>query len=378
MDIMRPHELERLTASAHVPSASLFMPTHRAGAGTAQDPIRFKNLLTRADGALRALGMRTPEASELLAPARDLLGHPSFWSHQAEGLAVFASAASFKAVRLPLTVPERAVVGARFHVKPLLPYFSVDGHFFVLAISQNQIRLLEGSRDAFDEVDLGEVPTSLAEALHHEDPERELQLHVAGGGPAGRAIFHGHGAGAEIDKERLDRYFREVDRGVGQILRGEQAPVVLAGVGYATARYRELSAMGSIMSEAIAGNPDELRLDQLHERASAIVEPTFRSALRADLDRFSELDGTGLTATGVIETLTAAEQGRVAVLFAAADQERWGSTEDGAMVIRDEPLPGDEDLIDAAVVAALRTDARVHVLKSEALPAAPAAAILRY
>lgn len=375
---MRPHELERLTASAHVPSASLFMPTHRAGAGTAQDPIRFKNLLTRADGALRALGMRTPEASELLAPARDLLGHPSFWSHQAEGLAVFASAASFKAVRLPLTVPERAVVGARFHVKPLLPYFSVDGHFFVLAISQNQIRLLEGSRDAFDEVDLGEVPTSLAEALHHEDPERELQLHVAGGGPAGRAIFHGHGAGAEIDKERLDRYFREVDRGVGQILRGEQAPVVLAGVGYATARYRELSAMGSIMSEAIAGNPDELRLDQLHERASAIVEPTFRSALRADLDRFSELDGTGLTATGVIETLTAAEQGRVAVLFAAADQERWGSTEDGAMVIRDEPLPGDEDLIDAAVVAALRTDARVHVLKSEALPAAPAAAILRY
>ena len=378
MDIMRPHELERLTASAHVPSASLFMPTHRAGAGTAQDPIRFKNLLTRADGALRALGMRTPEASELLAPARDLLGHPSFWSHQAEGLAVFASAASFKAVRLPLTVPERAVVGARFHVKPLLPYFSVDGHFFVLAISQNQIRLLEGSRDAFDEVDLGEVPTSLAEALHHEDPERELQLHVAGGGPAGRAIFHGHGAGAEIDKERLDRYFREVDRGVGQILRGEQAPVVLAGVGYATARYRELSAMGSIMSEAIAGNPDELRLDQLHERASAIVEPTFRSALRADLDRFSELDGTGLTATGVIETLTAAEQGRVAVLFAAADQERWGSTEDGAMVIRDEPLPGDEDLIDAAVVAALGTDARVHVLKSEALPAAPAAAILRY
>lgn len=378
MDIMRPHELERLTASAHVPSASLFMPTHRAGAGTAQDPIRFKNLLTRADGALRALGMRTPEASELLAPARDLLGHPSFWSHQAEGLAVFASAASFKAVRLPLTVPERAVVGARFHVKPLLPYFSADGHFFVLAISQNQIRLLEGSRDAFDEVDLGEVPTSLAEALHHEDPERELQLHVAGGGPAGRAIFHGHGAGAEIDKERLDRYFREVDRGVGQILRGEQAPVVLAGVGYATARYRELSAMGSIMSEAIAGNPDELRLDQLHERASAIVEPTFRSALRADLDRFSELDGTGLTTTGVIETLTAAEQGRVAVLFAAADQERWGSTEDGAMVIRDEPLPGDEDLIDAAVVAALRTDARVHVLKSEALPAAPAAAILRY
>ena len=378
MDIMRPHDLERLTSSAPAPSASLFMPTHRAGAGTAQDPIRFKNLLTQADEALRALGLRAPEASELLAPARSLLGRPIFWKHQAEGLAAFASAASFEAVRLPLTLPELAVVGDRFHVKPLLPYFAADGHFFVLAISQNQIRLLEGSRDAFDEVDLREVPTSLAEALQHEDPERELLLHVAGGGPARRAVFHGHGAGSEIDKERLDRYFREIDRGVSEILRGERAPVVLAGVGYATARYRELSAMGSILSEAVAGSPDELRLDQLHERAWALVEPTFRSVLRADLDRFSELDGTGLTATGVTETLTAAEQGRVGVLFAAADQERWGSTDDGGVVIRDEPLPGDEDLIDAAVVAALRTDARAHVLASEALPAAPVAAILRY
>lgn len=136
--------------------------------------------------------------------------------------------------------------------------------------------------------------------------------------------------------------------------------------------------MKSIQAEAVAGSPDELRLDQLHERAWAIVESTFLSVLRADLDRFSELGGTGLTADGVIETLTAAEQGRVAVLFAAADQERWGSTDDGAVVVRDEPRPGDEDRIDAAIVAALRTDARVHVLATEALPAAPVAAILRY
>lgn len=39
------------------------------------------------------------------------------------------------------------MVDDRFHVTPLLPLLAGDGHFFVLALSQNQIGLLEGTRD---------------------------------------------------------------------------------------------------------------------------------------------------------------------------------------------------------------------------------------
>lgn len=378
MDIIRRDDLKRLSTEGPGACVSLFLPTHRAGTETAQDRIRLKNLLTEADERLRSFGMRSPEAAELLAPAVVLLDDPVFWRHQAEGLVVFVRPGSFRAFRLPQRFPELVAVGNRFHVKPLLPYFAADGHFFVLALSQNEIRLLEGSRYSVDEVELGDVPANLADALRYEDPERELLLHVIGGGRSGRAVFHGHGAGDELDKERLSRFFRQVDRGLGEILRGERSPIVLAGVEYATVIFREVSAYPELAEGLIAGSPDDLSNEELHARAWAIVEPQFRSGLQADLERFRELDGTGRTSRELVGALSAALTGQVAVLFASADEERWGTVTDNDVQIHESARPGDEDLLDRAVVAAIATGARVHVLPGEVLPAAPIAAILRY
>lgn len=371
-------DVEQLASPGTGPRVSIFLPTHRMGPETAQDPIRLTNLLSQADEDLRALGLRRSDASELLGAAAALLDQPVFWRYQAEGLAIFVGPGSFRALRLPLAFAELVTVSERFHVKPLLPYFAADGHFFVLALSQNRIRLLEGSPHSIDEVELSEVPASLADALHYDDPERELLYHVVGGGRGGRAVFHGHGAGGEIDRERLVGFLREIDRGLSEILRGEHAPLVLAGVQYETALYRELSSYSELEAETVAGNPDDLRPDQLHERAWALVEPRFRAELETDLARFGELDGTGRTMRELVDVLPAARHGRVATLFAAADQERWGLVTDEGIEVHGDARPGDEDLVDAAVLEALRTDARVHVLPGETNPASPVAAILRY
>jgi hypothetical protein len=379
VDVIHRADLEALTTGpAAEPRTSIYLPTHRAGADAAQDSIRLKNLLSDAATALEAIGLRAPDVTAYLEPAATLLQDTIFWRHQADGLALFVGPDDFRAFRLPLRFDERAIVGDRYHVKPLLPYFAADGHFFVLAISQNRVRLLEGSRYSVDELELQQMPTSLAEALHYDDMERELLLHVAGTGPGNPAIFHGHGAGGEVDKGRLDRFLRQVDDGIVEILRGDQAPVVLAGVGYATARYRGLSSLVAIESETIEGNPDDLRPEELHERAWAIVEPRLHGDVQADLARFAELDGTGRTSRDLADILTAARHGRIDVLFAAQDAERWGRGSLEPLEIRDEPVPGDEDLVDAAVVEALRTDARVHVMPASDLPAEPVASIFRF
>jgi len=49
------------------------MPTHRAGTETRQDPIRLKNLLSRAREQLVDGGLRSTEADGILEPARLLL-----------------------------------------------------------------------------------------------------------------------------------------------------------------------------------------------------------------------------------------------------------------------------------------------------------------
>ncbi|MGH8601563.1 MAG: hypothetical protein ACREXR_01905, partial [Gammaproteobacteria bacterium] len=49
-----------------------------------------------------------------------------------------------------------AVVEHRFHLKPLFPLISGDGTFYLLALSQNEVRLFKGSRYHINELGLGD------------------------------------------------------------------------------------------------------------------------------------------------------------------------------------------------------------------------------
>lgn len=91
MDLLNSAELKALTTRYPGLCLSLFMPTHRAGRDTQQDPIRFKNLLQEAENRLRDFDLRTPEVQGLLEPARRRLDDSAFWRHQSDGLAVFLS-----------------------------------------------------------------------------------------------------------------------------------------------------------------------------------------------------------------------------------------------------------------------------------------------
>src|SRR5829696_8599314 len=154
MDVIRRADLECLALHGAGPSVSLFLPTHRAGPEVQQAPIRLKNLLRQATEALQADGVRPAMVHSVLAPLRRLVNDGLFWRYQSDGLALYSRPGWWRALRVPLDLPELAVVADRFHISPLLPLLTGDGHYFVLALSQHQIRLLEGTRDRLEEVHL--------------------------------------------------------------------------------------------------------------------------------------------------------------------------------------------------------------------------------
>jgi hypothetical protein len=233
VDAIRRTDLQRLALGRPGPCVSVFLPTHRAGREVEQVLIRLKNLLRQATDALTFDGVRAPEIDRLLAPLRGLLDDRRFWQYQSDGLALFSRPGWWRSFRVPLDLPELAVVDDRFHVTPLLPLLAGDGHFFVLALSQNQIRLLEGTRDRVEEVDLPGVPLGVRDALQGEEVQKQLALYVADDGGVGAGgVYHGHGHPGEGQAERILRYFRKVDRGLREVLAGERAPMVLAAVEY--------------------------------------------------------------------------------------------------------------------------------------------------
>ena len=175
MSLLSKAKLERLSDEQHEWCVSIFMPTHRAGDQVRQDPVRLKNLIGEAKADLTAEGgLRGTEAAELLEPARALVAQHDLWRYQSDGLAIFVSPNTFRRYRLPGDFEELVVVADRFHIKPLLPLLSGDGRFYVLALSQNEIRMLQGTRYSVGQVELESVPESLAEALKWDDPEKQL------------------------------------------------------------------------------------------------------------------------------------------------------------------------------------------------------------
>ncbi|HSB40322.1 MAG TPA: hypothetical protein VLK28_00700 [Methylomirabilota bacterium] len=379
MAIFSLDALVTLTASVPSPAVSIYLPTHRAVPETLQDPIRFKNLLRAAEERVLAAGARASEARSLLAPAVDLLGDSHFWTHQRDGLAVFAAPGVFRRYRVPIRLDETLVVSHRFHVKPLVPLATGDSGFFLLTLSQNQVRLFEGSRGALAELELEAVPPSLAEALKYDDPQKQLQYHT--GAPGRAAMFHGQGTGIDEHKDNLLRFFRKVDAGLHELLRGRRAPLVLAGVEYLFPIYREANRYPHLLDEGIAGNPERVSIPALHAQAWSLLEPRFTRAQEDAVARYRQLAGTGKTSTDVTRIVPATLHGRVEVLFAARTAQQWGTYDPAAdrVHLGSEAQPGREDLLDLAVVQALIRGATVHIAEPARMPEpAPVAAIFRY
>jgi hypothetical protein len=388
MDILTRTELEQLMRKEQQWCVSIYMSTHRTGTDSQQDPIRLKNLLGEAEKHLSAQGVSTRDVQKMLAPANLLLQDAYFWQHQSDGLAIFISSNKVRRYRLPLNFAEFVAVMDHFHIKPLLPLFTGDGQFYILALSQNKIRLLNGTRDSASEVDIGQVGGSLAEAIPSVNHQMSLQLHTSNpaSGISGRgsATFHGQGGGSdESAKHELLRYFRLVSDGLTEFLQGDRVPLVLAGVEYLLPIYKEANTYPNLIDTVIKGNPDLLRMDELHKSAWDILGPHFQAAQAEAVAHYQQLAGQASerVADSLEKIVPAAHHGRVETLFVATGIQQWGVFDPvtNEIEIHAQMESGDEPLLDLAAVQTYLKGGIVYAVEPEIVPGGTsAAAVLRY
>src|SRR3990172_12636211 len=387
MDVVTREELKRLVETREGPCVSIFQPAHRAGPDTRtharQDPVRLKNLLREAEKRLAAAGLKARQARGLLGPARRLLDDLTFWQYQSDGLALFIAPGLIRTFRVPLSFEELVVVAERFHIKPLVALLGGDGLFYVLALSQNKVRLLAGTRDHVREVELPGAPQSIEEALRYNDPERQLQFHTGtpAAGERRAAMFHGHGTGIDDAKENLLRFFQQVSHAVNGLLRGAPLPLVLAGVDYLLPIYREANRHPVLLEEEIMGNPEALRAAELPGRAGPLVKPHFLRAREAAAARYIELKGTDKAASELRDVVPAACDGRVELLFVAVGVRIWGSfnPETRAVELGEEAPGQTEDLLNFAAIHTILNGGTVYAVPPEEMPdEAPLTAVFRY
>ena len=366
---------------------SLYMPTHPAGREKSQDPIRLRNMIRTAEKQLREGGMRTSDIAEIIGPVRTLLQTPGFWRRQDLGLAVFSSMELQHDYHLPIRPPRTLVLSRRFHLKPLMPLLYDDGLFFILALSQNEVRTLWGTRDSILSVELEGMPGSKADAVGGADAERHLQWHTRTGDTSSRgrraAIFHGQGGGMDGKKDDLLHFCQQVDRGVRRFLGDRNTPLIVAGVDFLLPIYRKANTYPHLSSVLPIGNPERLHAAALHALSWEAMKPIIAKRREDAFRAYLRLAGAGdERACDDLKTiLAAAYQGRVESVFVNTQVQEWGTFEpsSGRMHLDSPPQDGSEDLLDFAAIQTYLHGGKVFAVGREQIPShADIAAQLRY
>ncbi|MCL5280504.1 MAG: hypothetical protein M1376_11420 [Planctomycetes bacterium] len=386
MRLFQIEDLRALAERRQWPCVSLYLPTHRAGRKETQgDPIRLKNAVADAKEQLAQAGYPKDSIITLLEPASRLVSSRDFWLHRADGLALFLAPEFFQFYRVPLKLQDEVVLADHFSVRQLIPLFSEDGRFYILALSQKRIRFFEATRSSIQERVLPDMLRSIADLKQYDEAEEQLQSHTLGSlGAAGTSmVFHGQGAIADKATYKADvrGYVNIVCKKLERYLDGQAAPLIVAAVEYEQSFYRQANSYHNLLEQGIVGNPDGLTDDEIHRAAWGIVEPHFAEARSISLKHFADLSHTDKATDKLEEILPAACHGRVRTLFIETQARTWGKFDVmcSAVERHDSPAPGDVDLIDLVTVCVLQNKGMIYALSRDQMPTASnVAAFFRY
>lgn len=380
--------LSQLAEPREAPCVSIYSPTHDSGSEATGDPIWLKTGLQDAEGILKERGVAKGLIREILEPVKDFQSHLRPNDYGAGTLCAFLSEGFEQILHTPRQVPEgQTFVSERFHLKPLLPTLTDNAHFYVLAISRHDVRLLACTRYTQVEEPLSrqDVPHHILEAIPDVEPKKVLQYHTGKPRGMGRgdneAMYHGQGKEERMEEHQLFHFFREVSDGIQKYM-DKRSPLIFAGVGWLFDHYRKANTYDHLLETPLTGSFERMRPEEIREQAWELIEPYFHQRVAQAQENFAEALAYDKASDNMNAISLAARDGRIATLIGAVDAEYWGRVpelgEDVQM--RAEPEPGDYDLIDYAAVRTLLAGGNAFLVESDLVPGEGhgAAAIFRY
>jgi hypothetical protein len=382
MNRIRRADLDILVKHTAGPCVSLFMPCTPGSRDSREDAVRIRELADQAERELIDQGMRRPEAEQLVAAIRALPDDEGNWQYRGQGLAAFAAPAFFQFLHATSPLNPALFVDERFHIVPLVQQLAGDDRFFVLALSQDAVRLFEGDATEIKEVPLVDLPRALDSALNAELEQGGGQKPLLQDGSIGRPASALPGKRGATGRRQVDlgQLMNVVAGVIDRHLNGEHAPLVLACVEGTAPLFRAESGYKYIVDEFIAGAPDHLTPHQLHTKAWPLVQPALAGHERWCEQRLLEAGGAQVS-FGLANIVPAAISGRVSALFLDCSQDRWGRYDPAnhAAEVHDQRLPGDQNLVELAAAETIRLGGDVFPLRpGSRIQAEEAEALLRF
>ncbi len=368
VDIPSQKDIKALNTRRADACLSIYLPTTPLTQDIGASQLELKNLAKDGFGQLEAAGFDKRRLSALQEKIDDLLDDDAFWRLQANSLAVLATPDDLRTFRLANKLHASVEVADRYHLKPLLRAVAFPHTAYVLAISENSVRLVEVTADAEPkEIRVPDLPKDAASAVHKSTLNSRA--------PSGRI------QGSEGQKVRLAQYARSVDAALRPILAGLDVPLILAASEPLASIYRSVSSFSGLLADGITTTHDRTSNGELADAIRPVLDRHYEAEVKTIREVFAQRADRGRTATDVSDVARAATLAAVDTLLVDIDAVMPGLIDEttGALVIAKTASAASYDVIDEIAGRTIAAGGRVLAVRSEDIPGGgPTAAILRY
>jgi hypothetical protein len=368
--------------AAQGPCLSVYMPLSSAPANQSSkaNALEWKEMLRNLEPKIEQYGA---EGRKLIDGISDF---NAIWPNQepqGRSIGVLRSPDVFLVTWVEQLARRRAVLGPHFYIRPLLPQLTNHRSFYLLALSQKNVRLLHCTTRTADEVPFPPgVATSFDAWMNTAKPDHVRDNRASPGPSAGSSggIMFGTVSDTEDRDEYLSHFFRQIDRAVNEVLRGRTEPVVLCAVDYELPLYIAVNSYPHLASETVQGAPNSLKSGEMHARALEALDACYEHKVADALAEYNHKVGGGAS-NRIKEVVKAAHDGRVLKLVVSDSLETTGAFNEATYTVkgRETGTPEDQDLVNDAVVQTILHAGQVLVAPNGKMPnGTPVAAIYRF
>ncbi len=369
VDIPTLPEIQTLFAQRNPVSVSIYLETTPQTQHIGEAGIVLSNLIKEADSQLEKAGADKRERWAIVEQLEEVSEDEDFWKYQANSLAIFATPDSHRSYRLPNKLTAMVQVADRFHLKPLIRAVSVEQHAFVLALAENEVRLIEVFSDMpAAEVRVPNMPKDAASAVGTATVNT-------------RSHSSGRQHGSEGQKVYLRKFCRMVDAALRPLLSGRHEPLILAATEPLLGIYNSVNTYPEFASQAIETSPVRIPEHELAASARPILDQRHAKSIAAFKALYNERENDGRATTDVAMAARAATFGAVDTLVVDIDEVIIGRIDEktGEVTFADKESADTYGIVDEIAGRTLAMGGKVIGERKADIPGGGSlAAVLRY